>query len=229
MCPAQSRRALHELKPIGQKDAQQRPVLDVEQSLDRSPVGGHALNRSRAPANSPVSHAQLVRARTVGELHDDASGTMRRSAPARARCAHAASARCSRSRSPRAGSTSPRRSGRAPPSRPRPERPRPERSVRKSRSCTLTTRTRERSSHVEANRHDQVYEVARIRRFDQARAQRTDQLQYELVRFDALKPVAQELRVEADLKRLAVEGNRDRLAGPSDVGGLRRDRSACPR
>src|SRR4051794_7527694 len=79
-----------------------------------------------------------------------------------------------------------------------------------------------RSLHVQADRHDEVDEAARLARLDQARTERTDQLEDQVVRLGALEAVAQELGVEADLERLAVERDRQRLAGFADVGRLRR-------
>src|SRR3984957_21254835 len=78
-------------------------------------------------------------------------------------------------------------------------------------------------SHVEAYGHDQVGEVTGVWGFEQARAQGADQLQDQLLGVDALEPIAQELRVEANLERLAVEGHWDRLAGLTNVWGLRWD------
>src|SRR5437899_12916290 len=80
------------------------------------------------------------------------------------------------------------------------------------------------SSHVQSDGHDQVDEVARVRGFDQAWAQRADELENQLLGLDALESVAEELRVEADLERLAVEGNRYRLARLPHVRGLGRNR-----
>src|SRR3954464_6118107 len=79
-----------------------------------------------------------------------------------------------------------------------------------------------RSLHVQADRHDEVDEAARLTGLDQARAERADQLEDQVVRLCALETVAQELRVEADLERLAVEWHWERLAGFADVGRLRR-------
>src|SRR4051794_31409907 len=55
----------------------------------------------------------------------------------------------------------------------------------------------------QADRHDQVPEVA-LRALQQARAQRADQPQHDLVALDGLDALAKELRVEADLERLAL-------------------------
>ena len=55
------------------------------------------------------------------------------------------------------------------------------------------------------------------------RSQRAAQLDHDLLRLDALEPVAQELRIEADLKWFAVEVERERLVGFADVRSLGRD------
>src|SRR5256885_5663971 len=80
------------------------------------------------------------------------------------------------------------------------------------------------ASYVQANRHHQVHEAAALlARLDQAGPQRADQLQDEVIRLGALEAVAEELRVEADLERLALERHGQGLAGLADVGRLRRD------
>src|SRR5580704_6526284 len=78
-------------------------------------------------------------------------------------------------------------------------------------------------SHVEANGHDEVYEVAGVWGFDQTRTQWADELEDELIGVDALEAVAEELWVEADLERLSVKGHGDRLARLPDIGGLSGD------
>src|SRR5207302_2885329 len=79
-------------------------------------------------------------------------------------------------------------------------------------------------SHVQPDRHDQVHELAAVRRFNQAGPQRTDELENELLRLNALKAVAQEFGIEADLELLAVEWHWDRLARLADIGRARRHR-----
>ena len=54
---AQGRRPLQQLEPVGQEDAHQGPVLDVEQALDGPSVGGHPLRLPGLEAD-----AELVRA-----------------------------------------------------------------------------------------------------------------------------------------------------------------------
>src|SRR3954447_20489243 len=76
---------------------------------------------------------------------------------------------------------------------------------------------------VEANRHHEVDEAAGIARLDEARAQRADQLEDEVVGLRALETVAQELGVESDLERLALERDGQRLARLADVRRLRGD------
>src|SRR5205085_1439989 len=61
-------------------------------------------------------------------------------------------------------------------------------------------------------------------RFDQPRPQRADQLQQHVAFLDRLESITQELGVEADLQRLALEGHRQRLPSLADVGRLGRDR-----
>src|SRR4051794_36811601 len=77
-------------------------------------------------------------------------------------------------------------------------------------------------SDVEPDRHNQVDESAVVPGLDQARAQWTDELEDEVVGLRALEALPQELRVEPDLERLAVERDRQRLTGLADVGRLRR-------
>src|SRR5438067_5049205 len=83
------------------------------------------------------------------------------------------------------------------------------------------------SSDVQANGHHEVDEGPRALaihgRLDQPRPQRADELQDELVRLRALQALAQEVRVETDLERLAVEWERQRLARLPDVRCLSRD------
>src|SRR6185437_7511857 len=79
------------------------------------------------------------------------------------------------------------------------------------------------TSHVEADGHYEIHEVAGAGRFDQTGAQWADQLEDQLVGLDALEAIAQELGVEADLEWLAAKRHGHGLAGLADVGGLRRD------
>ena len=58
---------------------------------------------------------------------------------------------------------------------------------------------------------------------EQSGPQRVDQPKAELVALGGLDSVAHEVRVEADLERLALEANRERLAGLADVLCLRPD------
>src|SRR3954462_2788304 len=75
--------------------------------------------------------------------------------------------------------------------------------------------------YVQPDRHDEVDEAALVPRLDQSRSQRADQLEDEILGLRALETVAEELRVEADLERLAVERDGQRLARLADVRGLR--------
>jgi hypothetical protein len=77
---------------------------------------------------------------------------------------------------------------------------------------------------VEPDRHDEVQEAAPVSRLDEAGTQRADELQHQVGALRALEPVAQELRVEADLERFAGERYRQRLAGLAHIRRLRRDR-----
>src|SRR5215212_8906577 len=78
--------------------------------------------------------------------------------------------------------------------------------------------------HVQPDRHDEVAEDgALVARLDQARPQRADQLQGQLLRLGALEPLTEELRVEADLELLTGERDGQRLARLADVRRLRRD------
>src|SRR3954470_7629933 len=76
---------------------------------------------------------------------------------------------------------------------------------------------------VQPDRHHEVDEAARVARLDQARPERADELEDQVVRLGALETVAQELRVEADLERLALERHGERLARLADIGRLRGD------
>src|SRR3977135_684688 len=69
------------------------------------------------------------------------------------------------------------------------------------------------ASNVEADGAHQVAEVIGLRRLDQAWAKRGDQLENDLLRVDALQPVPDELRIEADLQELARAGGGGRPAG----------------
>src|SRR4051794_32283167 len=77
-------------------------------------------------------------------------------------------------------------------------------------------------SDVQPDRHHQVDEPAVVAGLDQAGAQRTYELQDQVVGLGALEALAQELGVEADLQRLALERDRQRLARLADVRRLRR-------
>src|SRR4029077_12715487 len=70
------RRALQQLEPVRQKDAQERPELDVEQPLHGSPVGAHQLHRTRVSVGRSEADAQLVRALAVAALNDNAGGLL---------------------------------------------------------------------------------------------------------------------------------------------------------
>src|SRR5215831_9409017 len=75
-------------------------------------------------------------------------------------------------------------------------------------------------SRIQADRHDQVDELPAVGGLDQPGSQGTDQLKQELLGLDAFQPVAKELRIEADLKRLPGERDRQALAGLADVRSL---------
>src|SRR5690242_10864092 len=77
-------------------------------------------------------------------------------------------------------------------------------------AVTSTASSPGRGEHlnVEADRHHQVTEVVALDRLQQARPQRRYQPHQHLVAGDAFDPLAQELRVEADLQRLALERRR---------------------
>ena len=59
---------------------------------------------------------------------------------------------------------------------------------------------------VEADRHQEVA-VPVVASLQQSWPKRADEAETQLVAGDAVHPVAQELGVEADLERLAVEGD----------------------
>ena len=110
---------LTQLEPVGQEDAQQRALLDVEQALDGRAVGGHALDGC-GPAAAEADASARAAGRRRARLHDDAR-RLRAEAHQLALVARARRARrCSRSRAPRAGSTCRRRWARARPSGPSP-------------------------------------------------------------------------------------------------------------
>ena len=123
MGPAQRRRALDQLEPVGQEHADKRTLGDVEQPLDGGAVDPHPLRLAGLEPDR-----QLVRP-VVGlaASTDDARRCRRRTGPPRARSPSGTSGPYSRSRAPRAGSSCRRRSGprrpsarrRAPPRRPR--------------------------------------------------------------------------------------------------------------
>src|ERR671925_1098824 len=79
-----------------------------------------------------------------------------------------------------------------------------------ARSLPAVTTTRGLGSDVQTNGHDQIQKataaflVARCFCLDQARPERADQLQDELVNFGCFQPVLEELRIEADLQRLTA-------------------------
>src|SRR5215218_10702295 len=78
--------------------------------------------------------------------------------------------------------------------------------------------------HVQPDRHDEVAEAgALVAGLDEARPQRADQLQGQLLRLGALEALTEELRVEADLELLTGERDGERLARLADVRSLRRD------
>src|SRR5215217_2282683 len=78
--------------------------------------------------------------------------------------------------------------------------------------------------HVQPDRHDEVAEAgALVAGLDQARPQRADQLQGQLLRLGALEALAEELRVEADLELLPGEWDGQRLARLAHVRRLGRD------
>src|SRR3954447_3164273 len=84
--------------------------------------------------------------------------------------------------------------------------------LRSGLASTAVTSTG-RTSHVEADRHHQIAEVFIVDRLQQAWAQRRDQSQHYLIALDAFDPLAEEVGVEADLQRLALERCRHRLFG----------------
>src|SRR5665811_763853 len=94
--------------------------------------------------------------------------------------------------------------------------------LRSGLASTAATSTGARL-HVEADRHHEVAEVFVVDRLQQARAQWRDQPQQHLLAAYGLDAVAEELRVEADLQRLALERRRHRLLGVADIGRRRRD------
>ena len=176
MGAANGGRALEQLEPIGQEDAQQRPGLDVEQALDRRPVGAHALGLARLK-----SDAQLVRAGIVGESHDDAGRLRaeahqlalvagpRRTAGAtkverleQVRLAHAVRPMDHRETLAEMGFGASVGAEVAQLHADHAHRPRP-------------------SSRVQPDRHDEVHKIPGIGRLDQAGAEWADQLQDELV------------------------------------------------
>src|SRR3954463_16095839 len=90
-------------------------------------------------------------------------------------------------------------------------------------STGRSPRARGHRSDVEADRHHQVAEVVALHRFQQPRPQRRDQPDQPLVALNAFDPFAEELRVEADLQRLPLEGGGDRLTRVADVRRFCRD------
>src|SRR3954469_24534400 len=86
-----------------------------------------------------------------------------------------------------------------------------------------------RTSHVETDRHHQIAEVFVVDRLQQARPQRRDQPQHDLIALDAFDPLAEEVGVEADLQRLALEGGGHRLLRVADVWGRRGPGQVPPR
>src|SRR5437868_6467533 len=93
-----------------------------------------------------------------------------------------------------------------------------------SSSAPADSRQPTADSYVQPDRHDQIDESASLLpRLEQPGAQRADELQDEVLGLRALQAVPEELGVEADLEGLALEGDRQRLAGLADVGRLGRD------
>src|SRR3954468_16290545 len=82
-------------------------------------------------------------------------------------------------------------------------------------------------SDVQPDRHHQVDEATVVAGLDQAGTKGADELEDQVVGLGALEPLAQELGVEADLDRLALERHRQRLARLADVGRLRRHLKAA--
>ncbi len=137
---------------------------------------------------------------------------------------------CSRSTAPRAGSTCPRRWVRAAPSGPDPRRRRPSRRSGSRGDGAVERAWRGRTGlHVQADRHDQVEEAALVGALDQAGPQGADELEDQVVRPNAVQAVAQELRVEADLERLAGEPAAAAARRPRRRPASAPTRSARPR
>src|SRR4051812_30452973 len=98
------------------------------------------------------------------------------------------------------------------------------RNDRSSRPLTSTA-----ASHVEADRHHQVAEVVAFDRLQQPGTKRRDQPQQQLLALHALNAVLEEVGVEADLQRLALERRRHRLLRIADLRSLGRDRELALR
>src|SRR5918996_120774 len=131
---------------------------------------------------------------------------------------------------PACGARSPGRRRGSPPAdsscRPRSDRRRgpgraPGRGRARRRSGSPRARPARRSAG-QPDRHDQVLEVVALA-VHEAGPQRADELEPHGVVDHGLEPVAQELRVETDLHRLAAVAHGERLARLADVLGLRRD------
>src|ERR1700759_5677858 len=73
------------------------------------------------------------------------------------------------------------------------------------------------ASDVEPDRHHQVAEVFALDRLQQPGAERRGQGDEDPLAFDALDPLFEELGVEADLQRLALERGGHRLACVADI------------
>src|SRR5215471_6139996 len=71
MGPAQGRRALHELEPIWREDAQQRSLIELQQTLEGSAVEAHPLHRPRVASIGAIPDAQLVLPAGGVQPHDD--------------------------------------------------------------------------------------------------------------------------------------------------------------
>src|SRR4029077_14941143 len=85
--------------------------------------------------------------------------------------------------------------------------------LRTGLASIAVTSTRPPASDVEPDRHHQVAEVFALDRLQKTGAQRRYQTPQHILTLDALDAPLEELRVEADLQRLALEGGRHRLHG----------------
>ena len=192
VCPPHRWAALDDRQPVGDERERREPRAEL-------------LRRWRAAA--PFSAQLLALAGRDRHLGLDRRAGFRPSRRTRAACSpkrtRRGSARvrgekpCTRRGAPPAGSSSRPRSGRPP------ARARARGQGRERRTSGSSEAWPGRRSAGQPDRHDQVEEVVALA-VEKPRPQRADQLQPRGVVGHRLEPVAEELRVEADLERLAA-------------------------